>query len=112
MLDYGEIDRAIAELEAGNTSFSACAKLADLYTVRENAKSGRTQSANAYSLANKPEETREKRKVQAVGDSEFLTAAAGKPEEDVLNIMDELMRTLEYVNSRAYNSVMKKIREL
>lgn len=112
MLDYGEIDRAIAELEAGKTTFSSCAKLADLYAVRANSQGGRIQSADGYSRASQPEETREKRKIPAIGDSEFLKAVAGKPEEDVLNIMDELMSTLEYVNSRAYNKVLKRIAEL
>lgn len=35
MIDIGEINKAITELENGSTSFAACQKLACLYLVRE-----------------------------------------------------------------------------
>jgi hypothetical protein len=46
------------------------------------------------------------------GESEFLRTVAGADEETAWLIMDELMSTLQLVNSRAYDSVMRKIRNI
>lgn len=78
MLDANEINAKIAELESGTTTFSSCAKPADLYTVRANfgGFSGKAPPyEQGYSAATpqKPSET-----IGLYGDSDFLNAIHGK----------------------------------
>lgn len=46
------------------------------------------------------------------GDSDFLQAVAGKDPAATWAVMDELMETLQVVNPRAYDSVLRKINRL
>lgn len=46
------------------------------------------------------------------GDSEFLREIEGRDMEGVLQVMDDLMDTLQVANPRVYNGVMRKIRAL
>ncbi len=43
------------------------------------------------------------------GESDFLRAVAGIPAPDAWAVMDELMDTLQVVNPRTYDSVMRKL---
>ena len=43
------------------------------------------------------------------GESDFLRAVAGIPASDAWAVMDELMDTLQVVNPRTYDSVMRKL---
>lgn len=97
MISKDELDKTILELEMRDTTFANCAKLADLYTVRDHI-TGQTQKQSV------PLETS--------GDSEFLQAVDGKDSVAVWNIMDELMNTLSVVNNRVYSSVLEKIKAL
>ena len=104
MLDAKEIDVAIAELEYKDSSYSNYAKLASLYTIRDQMTRHADQGyERAYSAA--PAALEEPTR----GDSDFLRAVEGKDPAAVWDIMDELMDTLKVVNTRVYNSVMRKI---
>lgn len=108
MLDMKEIDAAIAELESTKTNFSNCSKLATLYTVREHAGRADRAYETSYSTA-APPETRE---TGRYGDSEFLRAVENKDMGSAWKVMDELMDTLQVVNKRVYDNVLKKIERL
>lgn len=112
MLDAREIDIEIARLEYGESSYPAYAKLADLYTIRNQMR--REESAveieSGYSAAAPPETASDV--FPEIGDSDFLRAVAGKNLGDVLGVLDDLMDTLQAANPRAYSSVMRKIHSL
>ena len=108
MLDAKEIDVAIAELEYKDSSYSNYAKLASLYTIRDQMTRHADQNyERAYSAA--PATIEEPIRVIRYGDSDFLRDVEGKDPAAVWDIMDELMDTLKVVNTRVYNSVMRKI---
>lgn len=46
------------------------------------------------------------------GDSDFLQAVRGKDAAEAWDVMDDLMDTLRLANPRAYESVMRKIRQI
>lgn len=105
-----EIEWAIHELEKEESSFPIYAKLANLYTVRNElmGMSVAKPQIAAYSEVGVPVlET-----LGQYGDSDFLQAVAGKNSAATLAIIDELMETLQVVNPRAYGSVLRKINRL
>lgn len=111
MLDPKEIDLEIARLEYGESSYPAYAKLATLYTIKNQmnrSEAKQQEPRQAYSLAAAPESASTDR----YGDSEFLREIEGRDQEDVFRIMDDLMDTLQVANPRVYNGVMRKIRAL
>lgn len=111
MLDPREIDIEIARLEYGESSYPAYAKLATLYTIKNQiTKSEQNQQdpakEHSFSAASEPEF------VGLYGDSEFLREIEGRNKEDVLLIVDDLMDTLQVANPRVYNGVMRKLRSI
>lgn len=105
-----ELDWAISELEGQESSENRYMLLAALYTCR-NQMLGNTRpepSAAAYSEAAGPEP----QMLEQYGDSDFLQAVAGKDSAAAWSVIDELMETLRVVNSRTYESVMRKLRRL
>lgn len=46
------------------------------------------------------------------GQSEFLTAIEGKPADAVMRIMDELMDSMQVLQPRIYDSVIRKVSSL
>lgn len=109
MLDPKEIDIEIARLEYGESSYPAYAKLANLYTIRNQMNQSKIQPVYNTDYS---ESRATPSEVDAVGDSDFINAIAGCNQEDVWEIMDDLMDTLQVTNPRVYNGVMRKIREL
>lgn len=102
-----EIEWAISELEKEESSFPVYAKLANLYTVR-NELLGLTASQPQIATYSESAGPVEKR-LDQYGDSDFLQAVSGKDPASAWLVMDELMDTLRVVNPRAYESVMRKL---
>lgn len=105
-----EIEWAIHELEQEESSFPVYAKLANLYTVRNEMMglSAPQPQAVAYPETVTPaSET-----LAQYGDSDFLAAVSGKNPVSAWKVMDELMDTLQVVNRRAYDGVMRKLDRL
>lgn len=102
-----EIEWAIAELKQEESSFDVYAKLADLYTVREQMTGDAVPEpqAMAYSTAAAPVAMT----LDQYGDSEFLQAVANVDPVVAWGVMDELMDTLRFTNERAYDTVMRKL---
>ncbi len=100
-----EIEWAISELEKEESDWKVYGKLADLYTVRKEMLGVSTPQPQiaAYSgpvLAEPPGQ---------YGDSEFLHVVSGLDPGKAWGIMDELMETLQVVNKRAYDGVMREL---
>lgn len=111
MLDPKEIDLEIARLEYGESSYPAYAKLANLYTIKNQMeRGGEPRYEQSYSAAPAPVEYAEV--TGLYGDSDFLRAIEGKEPADMWAIMDDLMDTLQVANPRVYNGVMRKIRSM
>lgn len=104
-----EIEWAISELEKEESSFPVYAKLANLYTVRnEMLGLSAPQPQAAYSEPGRPaSET-----LGQYGDSDFLMVISGKDQAAAWKVMDELMDTLQVVNRRTYDGVMRKLDRL
>lgn len=110
MLDPKEIDIEIARLEYGESSYPAYAKLANLYTIRNQITRNESsaETGQSYSLAASTKPTC----VGRYGDSEFLSSIEGLDEQDVFLVIDDLMGALQVTNPRVYNGVMRKIKAL
>ena len=113
MLDPKEIDIEIARLEYGESSYPAYAKLATLYTIKNQMKKQEPEmQSRTYEQAYSAAPAEIPVEVGRYGDSEFLREVEGRNEEQVWGIMDDLMDTLQVANPRVYNGVMRKIRSL
>ena len=97
MVDPETINREILDLEQRDTTFAACERLAWLYIVRDHI----TGQQQKQSLP-----------LTTDGDSEFLQAVDGKDSVAVWAIMDDLMDTLRVTAPRAYDHIMRKVREI
>ena len=96
MISERDLLEAIMETEDEPPSYASIKKLANLYIVYDHLFSTKPVSNN----------------IDTTTDSEFLRTAKKKDIDKVLNIIDELMQTLEIVNNKVYQSVIKKIKEL
>lgn len=110
MLDPKEIDIEIARLEYGESSYPAYAKLANLYTIRNQMQKQEPETRSyesAYSSA-----PADPALVEAYGDSDFIAAISGLNQAEVWEIIDDLMDTLRVTNPRVYNGIMRRLRAL
>lgn len=109
MLNDKEIALWISRLETEDSSWANYEKLAALYTIKahQNGAVNMPQIAE-YSAASAPVAMRAET-VGDYGDSDFLRTVAACSPAKAWSIMDELMSTLQVVNPRAYNSVMRKL---
>lgn len=105
-----EIEWAISELESEETSKAGYILLASLYTCRNEMLGLQSQQPQAASYSETAALT--ETALDLYGDSDFLQAVAGKDQPAAWAVMDELMDTLRVVNSRAYDSVMRKLIKL
>lgn len=100
MIDMGEVNRAIDELENGDTTFHSCEKLATLYSVRDHMNGNlRYTPENRYSFAAAPK-------------SEFLQACEGVPTQPLLEIIDAHLESVKMVYPKEYNYVLLNILNL
>lgn len=105
-----EIEWAIQELEQKESSFPVYAKLANLYTVRNEMIASRSRpEVSAHSNATGPS-TDPSNVIGVYGDTEFLNSIVGKEQALVWPIIDDLMNALQVVNHRAYSNVLQKLK--
>lgn len=107
MVDEQELKLWIARLETEESSWPNYQKLAALYIIQSHNKPETISAPEpvAYSFAPAPA-------VVEYGDSDFLRAVSGKDQSRAWTVMDELMDTLQVVNARVYDNVMRKIEAL
>lgn len=113
MIHRQDLLEAIAECQGTRSpNANTAIKLAAFYTILDHMEE--TQNTNykaeaqpivRYSYAEPPESV-----VQYDGDSEFARTISGKQQSDVWPVMDELMLTIQAMNERLYNGVMRKLR--
>ena len=107
MITEQDLQAAIAEcVGTRNPTSSTCIKLAAFYTIK-NELFGKDEHAEAlpmYSYASQPEET-----ITYDSGSEFSQAIHGKTLTEVLDVIDELMQTLQALNPRLYAGVLRKL---
>lgn len=108
MVTRQELDEAIRECEGAPASYAVCQKLAVLYTVRD------YLYGNLGSRVSHASDDGRKREdmIGDYGDSEFLRSVCGKAAANVWNILGELMDTLQIINPRLYDGVMRRIDEI
>lgn len=97
MTDLEVIEAEIDRLEAKDTSYYTCSRLATLYTVRDHL---RPQASGDSALLPK------------MGGSDFLQGVSGKSCKDVLKVIDEHLETIKLLYPKTYSSLVDKIREL
>lgn len=105
MFDMREVEGAIAELENGELTYSRCGKLADLYTIRREHMVPEAQPPEVAVQTASEIPAR----VRISGSSDFMRAVAKVDFGAALDVLDELMSTLEIVNPKAYKSVMRRL---
>lgn len=109
MLDIKEIEYWISKLEKEDSSFQSYAKLADLYSIRDQMLGGvRRDLPSPTSTI--PEASNGL--IEPYGESEFLKSITGVPAADAWAVVDELMDTLQAVNVRLYDAVIRKLETL
>lgn len=111
MITRHDLEEAIAECQGQrNPNASTCLKLAAFYTIRHELfgeEKEAEQQMYSYDPPPEPSET-----VGRYGDSEFLELVEGKPIDGVMRIMDELMESMQVLQPRIYDSVMRKVMNL
>ena len=107
MITKQDLEEAIAECKGQrNPNANTCIKLAAFLTLQREMY-GHAE-VPAYSFASAPEPER----ITDVADSEFLQAVKGKDTESVMKIMDELMDSMQVLQPRIYDSVIRKVQNL
>lgn len=111
MITEKDLLEAIAECQGErNPNANTCIKLAAYYTILDHLDDKNKidqipiEPINYYSSENKDG-------ILYIGESEFANSIYGKDINQVLSIVDELMTTLQVINPRLYNGVMRKIAE-
>ena len=106
MITKEDIQAAIAECNAvKNPNARTCIKLAAFLTIREFMFED-DSDISGDSVESQPIT------VSAISQSEFSDAIDGKPQTDVLAIIDSLMDSVRYFNPKLYDATICKIKNL
>lgn len=106
MITKQDLEEAIAECQGQrNPDSSTCIKLAAFYVIRNEMFGSKKEVEQGYSYAPPPTSN-----LATDGESEFLKAVNGKNVQGVLAIMNELMDTMQVLQPRIYDSVMRKVK--
>ncbi len=111
MITEQDLQAAIAECEGiRNPNANTCLKLAAFYTIKdklypEEQNHFADASKMMYSGASEPEKV----KPMLKSDTEFARAAEGVSTEHLFAVMDELMTTIQVLQPRLYDGVMRKL---
>lgn len=109
MITEQDLQAAIAECEGmRNPNANTCMKLAAFYTIKDKLYPDEPQEItynNVYSGATEPENV----KPMLESDTEFARVAEGVSTEHLFAVMDELMTTIQVLQPRLYDGVMRKL---
>lgn len=107
MITEEDLNKAIAECQGQrNPNANTCIKLAAFLTIKRElyGKShNKEESMEVYSFSGPNSD------ILYSSDTEFGQAILNKDLNNVIAVMDELMSTLQVVNPKLYNSVMRRI---
>ena len=101
-MNIEEIRSEIADLERGDTNWSAVQKLSWLYTVYDHMTDDHTPVLARSVVDVMPE----------CGDSEFCKAIAGKGVSDLIKILSEHMNAIQILYPKEYQAVIDMIKEV
>lgn len=104
MIKEQDLLDAIAECQGErNPDAKTCIKLAAYYTILNNIKKP-TEEISSYSYAEPPMQ------VRYDSGSEFSETIRGMDIDIILDIMDELMDTIQVLSPKLYNATLEKLR--
>lgn len=104
MISEKELYKAINGLEnCSDPTYETVKKLADFYIVKN--------ELYGYPEQVKQTAPAEEKVIGDYGESEFCSEICGLDAVHVFCVLDELMSTLQIVNPRLYNAVMRKLKE-
>lgn len=103
-----EVEWAISELEAEESSLSVYSKLASMYIVRDH-MTGSVAGVPPFAAYSEAAEPVTQETTPLYGRSDFLRLVSEVDPATAWNIMDELMGNLQVVNPRVYRSIMGKL---
>ena len=109
MITERDLNEAIAEcIGKRDPNAQDCIKLAAFYTIKDNLYPSERPAAEpaAYSYADRADR---EPLVDHPGGSEFGDLVDGRPQSEVWAVIDELMTTLEAINPRLYDAVIRKL---
>ena len=102
MIKEDELRDAIAECQGQrNPNANTCIKLASYLTILDHMEN---KPVMQYSYSTNTENT-----IQWNSRSEFANAVYGRDISEIMAIMDELMTTLQVINPRLYDGVMRQL---
>lgn len=105
MIKEQDLLEAIAECQGErNPDARTCRNLAAFYTILDHIREDTNKIEGGYSYATKPEP-----EIRYQSNSEFYHNISGMSVDDILALFDEVMCTLQVVNPRLYDSVMRKM---
>lgn len=120
MITEQDLREAIAECQGiRNPSANTAIKLAAFLTIQRELFGDQQNPPSiernaSYSYAAEPLNLQKQNvnadTVGSYGNSDFLEAISGKPQDEMWAVMDDLMDTLKMVNQRVYDGVMRKIK--
>lgn len=109
MITEQDLQEAIAECKGQrNPNANTCIKLAAFLTIQRELY-GTTDPVPSFSYA--PPMIEEEPTINYKKDTDFAMAVDGRKTGEILDIVDELMETLNVINPRLYDGVMRRIRE-
>ena len=115
MITEQDLQEAIAECEGQkNPNANTCIKLAAFYTIKEymfgNDRTPKYDTIK-YSYSDSPKNNFSDMEIDPDSDTEFSNEVRGMTFSEFFDIMDELMSTLQIVQPRLYDSVIRKIKD-
>lgn len=109
MITEQDLREAIAECQGvRNPNASTCLKLAAYYIILDHLNEPVEMPQYSYLPAPAPEPV-ETPTIRYNSGSEFSDAVSGMEVSEIMPVLDELMDTLQAINPRLYNGVMRKL---
>lgn len=110
MITEKDLQAAIAECQGErNPNANTCIKLAAFYTIRNEMFGNPEQVVEAisptYSYSGEPVETT----IDYYSETEFSRMIDGRKASEVWPVIDELMSTIQAIQPRLYDGVMRKL---
>lgn len=113
MITEKDLEEAIAECQGQrNPNANTCIKLAAYLTIKQALYGLPEEQGYSYAppptLGDQDEETT----VDYKSDTEFSKLVDGKPQADVMPVLDEMMAILQATNPRLYAGVVRKLESI
>lgn len=108
MISKKELEEAIQECKSLPATYQSCEKLATLFNVYDHLYAEQVQPVSLH----RETQIVQQEVIHNPGDSEFCKLIDGKDAKKVWDVIEELMQTIEVVNSRLHTAVIMKLSEI